>query len=256
VTVVDVGAALEPRILVASVRPTAAGESDAAWRPLHTIGGVAAALSAALTVTHAAVFAAAGLPGTVLGWFALFGRSPLLGLLAFELLMVLYVLLSVPVVLALWAALRPADPGLMALYAALSLLGAVAFVAARPAFEMLLLSDGYAAATNDAQRSAYLAAGEATLAVFHGTAFYTSYALGSVTGLIVAAVMLRSAVFGRPTAYLRAASSVLDLGLFLPVVGLFVSLLSVLCLLAFNVLVARRLLQLGRGTAAAGRPRP
>jgi hypothetical protein len=56
----------------------------------------------------------------------------------------------------------------MAVYVGLSLVGIMAFIVARPAFEMLSLSDGYAAATSDAQRSAYLAAGEATLAVFPG----------------------------------------------------------------------------------------
>ncbi len=145
----------------------------------------------------------------------------------------------------------------MAVYLGLSLLGIMAFIVARPAFEMLSLSEGYAAAATEAQRSAYLAAGEATLAVFHGTAFWVSYMLGSVGGLILAAVMLRSTVFSRKTAYLRIASSALDFGLFVPVIGLSIALASVLCLLAFNILVARRLLQLGRDVPAENSgPRP
>jgi hypothetical protein len=157
------------------------------------------------------------------------------------------------VALALYAALRRTSPSLMALYLALSLVGIVAFIAARPAFEMLSLSSGHAAATTDAQRSLYLAAGEAVLAVFHGTAFWVSYVLGSVSGLIVAMVMLRSGAVGSATAYLRIASSVLDFGLFVPAVGLFISLFSVLCLLVFNILIARRLLQLGRGVPSRER---
>ena len=87
----------------------------------------------------------------------------------------------------------------MAIYVGLSLIGIMAFIVARPAFEMLSLSDGFAAATTDAQRSAYMAAGEASLAVFHGTAFWVSYLLGSIAGLILAAVMLRTASSaGRP----------------------------------------------------------
>jgi hypothetical protein len=221
-------------------------DGEPQWTRLYRIGGVSAALLAAITVLHSAVYFVAGLPATVAGWFALFHRNALLGLLAFELLMVVYVVLSVPVVLALAAALRRTSPPSMELYAALSLVGVAAFVAARPAFEMLSLSNAHAAAATEAQRAVYLAAGEATLAVFHGTAFWASYVLGSVTGLIVAAAMLRSAVFGRTTAYLRIASSLLDFGLFVPTIGLFISLFSVLCLLAFNVLVARRLLQLAR----------
>ena len=53
-----------------------------------------------------------------------------------------------------------------------------------------------------------------------------------------------ASLFSKTTAYLRIASSVLDFGLFVPAVGLFISLGSVVCLPVFNVLVARRLLQL------------
>jgi hypothetical protein len=234
--------------------PTAAAEVDPTWYWLYRTGGVAAALLVVVTVLHSGVFSVVGLPETVSEWFGLFGRNPLGGLLAFELLMVVFVILSVPVALALYVALRQAAPSLMAIYLGLTLIAVMAFVAARPAFEMLSLSDGYAAATTDSQRSTYLAAGEATLAVFHGTAFWVSYVLGSFSGLLLAAAMLRSGVFSRTTAYLRIASSVLDLGLFIPTVGLAISLGSVLCLTVFNVLIARRLWQLGRAEPDAGRP--
>jgi hypothetical protein len=233
------------------------GEADAHWRWLYRIGGLAAALLVVATIIHSSVYFVVGLPDDVVGWFGLFGDNPIGGLMAFELLMVVYVVLSVPVVLALYVAMRRASPSLMVVYLGLSLLGIVAFIAARPAFEMLSLSQGYAAATTEAQRSAYMAAGEATLAVFHGTAFWVSYLLGSIGGLIVAAVMLRSTIFSKTTAYLRIASSVLDFGLFVPVFGLSIALGSVLCLTVFNVLVARRLLQLGRDVPArSGGARP
>lgn len=228
-------------------RPTPTeGKEDAGWRLLYRAGGVAAALLVVVTVLHSSVFFVVGLPETVSEWFELFWRSPLGGLLAFETLMVGYVVLSVPVALALYVVLRRTSPALMVLFLGLALIGVMAFVAARPAFEMLSLSDAYAAATSDAQRSSYLAAGEAMLAVFHGTAFWVSYLVGSITGVLLAAAMLHSGIFSRPTAYLRLASSVLDFGLFIPTIGLGISLGSVLCLTAFNVLVARRLWQLGR----------
>lgn len=147
--------------------------------------------------------------------------------------------------LALYAALRQANPSLMSIYLALGLIGTVAFVASRPAFEMLTLSNAYAAATTDAQRAAYLAAGQASLAVFDGTAFWVSYILGSVGGIVISVVILQGAVFSRTTAYLRFASSVLDFGLFVPTIGVFIALLSAFCLVGFNLLVARRLMQIG-----------
>jgi hypothetical protein len=230
-------------------RTTAAADVVTGWKWLYRMGGVAALLAVVVTLLHSGVYAVVGLPTTAPEWFALFQSNALGGLLAFELLMVLYVLLYVPVVLALYVALRRASPSLTVVFVALSLIGVVAFIVARPAIEMLTLSDAHAAATTDAHRASYLAAGEATLAVFHGTAFWVSYLLGSISGLILAAVMLRTSIFSRSTAYLRIASSVLDFGLFVPAVGLYLALGSVLCLMAFNILVARRLLQLGRRAA-------
>jgi hypothetical protein len=66
-----------------------------------------------------------------------------------------------------------------------------------------------------------------------------------VTGILIAAVMLRSAVFGRSTAYLRIASSIFDFGIYIPGIGLILSLFSVVFLMIFNILIARRLFQLG-----------
>jgi hypothetical protein len=221
-------------------------EADPIYKALYGIGGVAAALMVLVTVLHSGVFFVIGLPKSVVEWFELFQGSALSGLLAFELLLVVYVILAIPQALALYAALRRTSPSLMSIFLALSLVGTVAFVASRPAFEMLSLSDAYTAATTDAQQAAYIAAGEATLAAFDGTGYWVSYILGSIGGLVISAVILQSAVFSRITAYFRIASSVLDFGIFVPTIGLYIALFSVFCLLGFNILVARRLLQLGR----------
>ena len=92
----------------------------------------------------------------------------------------------------------------------------------------------------------FLAAGEAKLATFHGTSFHVSYVLGSISGLIMSLVMLKSNLFTKTTAYVRIASSVFDFGLYLPVIGLYVSMFSVFFLFAWNIMIARRLFQLGK----------
>jgi hypothetical protein len=211
----------------------------------------------AITLSQFVVFALAPPPieGGAAEWFSYFDRNALVGLLGFELLLALYAVLSVPLSVALVVALRRANQSLLAIFLALGIIGAVAFVAARPALEMLYLSNQYATASAEAERAAFLAAGEGLVAVFHGTAFYTSYILGSITGLVISIAMMRSQVFGRPTAYLRIASSVFDFGLFIPTVGLAISLVSVVCLMAFHLLVARRLLQFARkGTVHSADP--
>jgi hypothetical protein len=221
-------------------------EPDPTYRSLYRIGGVAAALMVLVTILHIGVFFVVGLPESILEWFELFEGSPIGGLLAFELLLVVYVVLSIPLALALYAALRRTNPSLMSISLALALIGAVAFIISRPAFEMLSLSNAYATATTDAQRTAYIAAGEVTFAAFGGTTYWVSYIFGSIGGLMISVVMLQGAVFSKTTAYLRLASSVLDLGIFVPTIGLFIAIISVFCLMGFNILVAWRLLQIGR----------
>jgi hypothetical protein len=233
------------------MNPLAGAEStESNWNNLYKIGGAAALIMVAITLAQVVIFAVAPPPldGTASDWFALFQKSAFLGLLGFESLLIIYTLLSVLVSVALFAALRPASQSLAVLFLVSSTIGCMAFIMARPALEMLSLSSRHAAATTEAQRAALLAAGEAMVAIFHGTTFQVSYLLGSITGLLIAAAMLRSGVFSRTTAYLRLGSSVLDFGIFIPGIGLFISLFSVLFLLVFNVLVARRLLQLGRAS--------
>lgn len=218
------------------------------WKPLYKTGGIALVAMAGIIIIQMFVFMTAPPPyeGSALDWFELFRANHLIGLVNFEVLMVIYVILSLVPTLALSVLHREASPSFVATYLALSLVGVVSFIVARPAFEMLSISNGYAAAATDMQRAAFLAAGETLLATFHGMAFQVSYVLGSLSGLIISLVMLKANLFGRTTAWLRIASSVCDFGLYIPVVGLYISLFSVFFLLAWNILVARRLFQLAR----------
>ena len=223
-------------------------ETASTWKNLYKTGSAAALVMVVITLTQFVVFFVEPPPieGSATDWFALFQESAISGLLGFESLLVIYALLSVLVSVALFAALKSTGQSLSAFFLVLSVVGSIAFVVARPALEMLNLTNQYSVATNDSQRTVILAAGEAMVAIFHGTAFQVSYFLGSISGLLIAAAMLRSDIFSKTTAYLRIASSLFDFGIFIPGIGLFISLLSVVFLLVFNILVARTLLKLGK----------
>jgi hypothetical protein len=218
------------------------------WSGLYKVGSVSSLLLAAIIIATGIVFAIEPQPldGTALDWFLLFQKNPLLGLLDFELLMIVYVLVSLPVALSLYVLLRPANPSGMVIYLAMSLIGAMCFITARPAFEMLSLSNGYAVATTEAERAMFLSAGQALVAAFHGTAFQISYILGSISGLIISLVMLQTKVFGKAFACVRMASSICDFGLYIPGIGIYISMFSVVFLFAWNIMIARRLLQLAK----------
>jgi hypothetical protein len=96
-----------------------------------------------------------------------------------------------------------------------------------------------------ARSSLYLAAGEAQLARYKGTAFDVYYLMNGTSLLLIALVMLRSAVFSRATAYTGVLAGIL---MVVPstagTVGLVFALASLVPWAVFSVLVARRLLQL------------
>lgn len=221
--------------------------ADSRWSWLYKIGGAAALFGVVMIPIQMIIFIVWGQPDTALGWFELFQDNKLAGLLAFELLFVVNAAFGVATTLALYVALRRVNESLMAIALVLGLVEAMALIVARPALEMLYLSEGYAAAATDAQRAMFLAAGETMLATFHGTAFHVAVNLFSVYYLIVPIVMLRSKVFGRVTAYVGIVSAILNWGLYVPGgVGLFLFTLSVVPFLAiWNVLIAWRLFRLG-----------
>lgn len=224
--------------------------ADPCWKPLYLVGGVAALLSVVLMIAaigaHLAWPPPAWTPGAAVAWFARFGESWLLGLVGLDLMIILGLVLGLPVTLALYVALRPAGQSMMLVATAMALLATVLHLVSNTAFEMLVLSNAYAVATTDLQRAAYVAAGEAMLAAYNGTSFHVSYILGYVTRILIGAVMLRSAFFGKATAYLALLSGLVGLGLYLPTVGLLLSLISVVLIAVWNILIGRRLIQLGR----------
>src|SRR5215203_5709482 len=150
-------------------------EADARWSWLYKIGGAAALFSVAIIPIQLIIFIVWDQPETAVGWFNLFQDNKLAGLLAFELLFVANSVVGIATALALYVALRRVNESLIAIATVLAVVEAVAFIVARPALEMLYLSNQYAAATTDAQRAMFVAAGEAMWATFHGTAFHVGY---------------------------------------------------------------------------------
>ena len=182
--------------------------------------------------------------------------APLRGLLALDLLLVIANLLAIPVFLALYVALRKASPSFMALALALGLVGIAAYYASNTSFNMLALSQQYAAATSEAQKASLQAAGQAMLAIYTGTAFQVNYIIGAIALIIISVVMLRGGVFSKATAYLGILANTLALGLYLPAIGIYVSIFSVLFLAVWEVLIGLRFFQLAQLTRQAPEAAP
>lgn len=211
------------------------------WDTLYRIGAVCAVISILVFIVQIIVFLRWPPPNDVLGLFRLLREHEFIGLLSLDLLIVVDELFAIPIFLALYVALREVDASLMLIATALVMLSVVGFVVSRPPFEMLRLSQQYGTATTDAQRASLQAAGEAMLAVYSGTSAQTAYVIGSLAMVMVGVAMLRSAAFGRVAGSIGIVSGVVGLGLYIPKVGLALSVASVFGMMAWNVLIARGL---------------
>jgi hypothetical protein len=227
--------------------------ADTPWAPFYRVAGVSALAQVALIAIQIPIFILRPPPETIEGWFALYERNPFLGFLNLDGLMLVNGALMFPILIALYMALRPASAPLMALAATLGVVANALGFVWNASLTMLAFSDHYAAAATEAERAAFLAAGQSLLTNhISGTAFVAYYLLSSATVLIIGAVMLRSTSFGKATAYAAILAGLLTL---LPptedtgTIGLVVSVISLVPMAVWFILVARGLFRLRAETS-------
>jgi len=217
------------------------------WKDLYNIAGGAVLIMVLFIPIQIVIYMLWPTPETALESFMLFQENKIVALLSQELTYIITNALAIPLYLAFYVALRRVHPSLMAIATAAGLIAVVVVLTARPAFDLLFLSDQYAAATTDAQRAMLLAAGQAKIALNFGTAQNVHYVLGALALLIISFIMLRSDVFSKTTAYLGILANVLAFGLYVPNIGIYLSILSVFPFLTvWMLLCARTFFQLGR----------
>jgi hypothetical protein len=230
--------------------------ADSTYHNLYKIGGAAALVAAVLIVGEVVVLAIYPPPNTINGWFMLFQSNSIIGFLDFWGLEVPMYLMFIMLFLALYMTLRKINPSLMVIALTFALLGIGVFLATNNPSSMLSLSNQYATATTDAERSTLLAAGQALFSNTNQRAvggFNMGLFLVSAAGLMVSSVMLQSNSFNRPTAFVGILAHALSLADYLrqtltssAIVALLVILPNALFLVVWYVLVGRRLYHLGR----------
>jgi hypothetical protein len=234
---------------------TNAEAADSSWKGLYKVGGAAALIVGALYIIEIVGVAATGVPpSTAIGMFTLLQNNRLLGLFDLFLLDAVAVAFMGPMFLALYVSLRRASQSFIALATALAFVGIADYYATNTAFSMLSLSNQYAAATTDAQRSILLTLGQQLLLVNLSTGAYVALTLIAVAGIIISAVMLRSHVFGRGIAYVGILGNILTLGppdQFVPAsfyqgIGVLLIGMGGVILVIWHFLIARRLYRFGR----------
>lgn len=225
-------------------------ENDTQWQDLYKVGGITAiVLVFTIFIAVIAYFIWPYAPGveTTESVFAAIQESRIGGLVALDVSLLVGMVIQVPLLLALYVALKPTNASYALLAVTLGMIAVVAMIPTRPALEMLVLSDRFAVATTEAARAQYLAAGETLLTFFSGTAWAVATLLLAISGLITGGLMLQSDRFPRATGIVALITNATAFGFMIPGAGALLLLISTVVGLGYEVLLARDLLRLARG---------
>ncbi len=180
---------------------------ELARKKMYKKGGVAALICAVMYIITLAVYVPANRasppPETVLEWFTLLQNQPITGLFFLGLADIFIMILWGPLALALYASLKKINKTWSMIATCFVFVGMAVYLSTNTAFSMLSLSQQYAAATTETQKTILLAAGQAMLAISEGTGGqYAGMPLAWLSGLILSLVMLRVKVFSKTTAWM------------------------------------------------------
>lgn len=222
-------------------------------------GGYAAfalLLYSLLTLVQVAVIGM-GTPPDPAGIFAMLHDHKIEGLLRLDLPTILAMPLYYLIFLGLFAALQRVDLSISVLATALAFVGTTLVLATPTALPMLRLSEMYDSAVSEAQKTQYLAAGQAVMAtnIWHNTGAVVGAILLQTGAVLICYVMLQG-IFSRGTAWLGIIMHGLDLahllcGWFVPVTGMVLMSVAGVLYPFWFFLVGRRLLQLAGKKAAS-----
>ena len=233
---------------------------DRNWQKIYIIGGIVALLALAGTLSDIILamipgWEATTTPTTMQAWFTQLYETPLLGLRNLDMLNMIIWLVEVPLYLALFGAHRKNLRPQAALALIVVLAGKLLIAASNAALPMLALSGQYAQAT-ETQQLTLEAAGQALLARgAHGSmGVFLGFFLSSLGSLLMNMVMIKGGVFTRITGWIGVASFIPLLAYvisetFIPQIENVMMLLAMpggLLVLAWYIIVARRLLRMGR----------
>lgn len=227
--------------------------ADPQWKALYRIAAIAAILVVIvmiLAVVLYFIYPYAPDKQTAETIFLLLQRDVLGGLISLDILLLAGNLVGIPVFLALYVSLKPVNASYTLIALALAIIGIVLLFPARPLLELVTLSKHYAAATGEAEKSQYLAAGTALLALFDGINWFMNTLLGGISLLISSVLMLQSNVFSKTTARVGIITNVAVCGFFLPVIGVLLLFLTLPGYTIWYMLLARRFFQMGRSEPA------
>ena len=217
------------------------------WNKLYKVGGVAAIVIVLIIPIQLVIFALFPPPETTTGFFELFRKNWLIGLLSLDLLYYINNGILILVYLGLFAALRKVNFTNMLIATIIGLTGIAVYYVSAVGFEVLSISKQYFSAESMEYKQQLLAVGQGLIARYKGTAFDVYYVFNAITLILISMTMYKSRDFGR-----SSATWGLVAGIFMIIpstagtLGLICSLLSLVPWIVFSVLIGRRLIQMAK----------
>ena len=204
---------------------------------LYKVAFYASLAMLAIIPVQILVYTVFPMPTSVAGWFALFDSNFLVGIFHADIFILINNILIAVIYLAFYHSLKDeTDKGLLQIALVLGFIGIAAYISSNKTFELASLSRLYASATGDSERAMLLAAGQAMVSGWTGTAFDAYYVLNGITLLIIAGLMFRSKTYTKATAGFGLAAGIL---MVVPstagIVGLIFSLLSLIPWYVFTI---------------------
>ena len=225
------------------------GVPDPRWKDLYKTGGISSLLISVLIIVAITVyFIWPYQPGfaTVAEIFSTLQNDKLGGLMSLDFFMVVATIITIPLFLALYVALKQVNESFALIALVFGLISCTLILTVRPIAEMFYLSSQYAAATTDTARGQYLTAGETLTTLFNGTAWILYMLLFGISQLIFCLLMLRTTVFGRTTAVLGIILSI-GMASVIPGIGVYINLLTTIIGTIWFILMARDFIRMGWG---------
>jgi hypothetical protein len=185
---------------------------DSSWKSLYKIGGVAALIAAVLFLSDIFVLTIGGAaPDSAEAWFTLLQDNRVAGLIQLFFSDLVGVALLVPVVLALYIALRRTHAAYALLTTVLAFIGIALVFATNGNYSLIYLSDQYATASTALQKSQLLTAAESMLAngMWSTGALMASFLIEGAL-VLISVLMLRGSFFSKGIAYVGIAAHGLD----------------------------------------------
>lgn len=195
------------------------------------------------------IFIISPMPENGLGFITLMRDNPIMGLLHMDLLYIVNNTLLIFFYIVLYMTLKDKSNSLLNIALITGLVGAVLYYTSNRSVEMLLLSQRYYQTDNVSLQMIYVGMAEGYLDIWKGTSFNTYYFLSAISLILFSVVMIKSTVYTKKTGIIGLISGIL---MTVPsgfgMVGLLMSLLSLIPWVIFSVLVVIRLNQFEKRT--------